>query len=86
MIATKSPPKESFWQEDPFGIIKPEDFETFGIEPADIPPGTAAAHKHPPLLSSRFGGNAYGFGFYEIYDRLDQEDIKLLQSITQQNS
>jgi hypothetical protein len=31
---------------------------------------------------SRFGGNAYGFGFFEAYDRLSPRDQRFLQSIT----
>ena len=85
LISTNSLPKKSFHREDPFGIVKPEAFEDLGIVSADIPPGTFAARRHPPLLSSRFGGNAYGFGFFEIYDRLDPEDIELLQEITFDN-
>jgi hypothetical protein len=61
-------------QEDPFDIIKQKDFEILGINPADIPPGAYAAHRHPTLLSSRFGGNAYGSGFFEIYSHLGKED------------
>jgi hypothetical protein len=34
------------------------------------------------MLLSRFGGNAYGFGFFEAYDRLSPRDQRLLQSIT----
>jgi len=85
MVPTDTPLTESFWQEDPFGFIKEEEFEDLGIDPADIPAGTFAARRHPPQLPSRFGGNAYGFGFFEIYDRLDSEDSKLLQSITFDN-
>lgn len=85
MVSTDSPPPEAFWQEDPFGLVKPEEIEPLGIDPADIPPGTFASHRHPPLLSSRFGGNAYGFGFFEIYDRLDSEDVDLLQCINFEN-
>ena len=83
MLATDPnlPPVQSFWQEDPFSIIKPEEYGNLGIDSDDIPPGTLAAQRHPPLLSSRFGGNAYGFGFYEIYDHLEQKDIEVLQSI-----
>ncbi|MBN2418919.1 MAG: hypothetical protein JXL81_06010, partial [Deltaproteobacteria bacterium] len=55
------------WHEDPFGIIKPGEYDLLGIDPEDIPAGAVAAHRHPPLLSSRYGGNAYGFGFFEIY-------------------
>ena len=82
MIATYSSPKGSFWREDPFGIFKPEEFNSLGIDPSDIPQGTLAAKRHPPLLSSRFGGNAYGIGFFEIYDHLDSDDIKFLQSVS----
>ncbi|MFC1868968.1 hypothetical protein ACFL0H_12660, partial [Thermodesulfobacteriota bacterium] len=85
MAPAESSPKESFWQIDPFGIIKPEEFDAMGIDSADVSPGTFPAHRHPPLLSSRFGGNAYGTGFFEIYDHLNPEDIKLLQSITFDN-
>ncbi|MDB9823066.1 hypothetical protein OAC89_05125 [Deltaproteobacteria bacterium] len=81
MVSTDTPPKSSFWREDPFSIIKQKDFNFLGINPADIPPGTFPAHRHPQLLSSRFGGNAYGFGLFEIYDHLGKEDIAILQSI-----
>ena len=85
MVSTDSPSKGSFWQEDPFGIIHSKDYEVLGIDPSDIPPGTSAAHRHPPLLLSRFGGNAYGFGLFEIYEHLGTNDIKLLQSISFDN-
>jgi hypothetical protein len=85
MAVKKSKSQENFWANDPFGIIKPEEFEALGINPSDITPGTLAAHRHPPLLSSRFGGNAYGFGFFEIYDHLEPDDLKLIQSITYDN-
>jgi hypothetical protein len=85
MTPPDSPPTEAFWREDPFSFIKPEEFEALGIDPADIPPGTFAARKHPSQLPSRFGGNAYGFGFFEVYDRLGPKEIKLLQSITFEN-
>ncbi|MGD9160895.1 MAG: hypothetical protein PVG39_20930, partial [Desulfobacteraceae bacterium] len=70
-----------FWQGDPFEIIRPEEYELLGIDPSDIPPGTVAAHRHPPLLSSRYGGNAYGFGFFEIYSRLNKADQDIVNSI-----
>ncbi len=70
-----------FWQGDPFGIIRPNEYSLLGIDPADIPPGTVAAHRHPPLLSSRFGGNAYGFGFVEIYSRLSKADQNIINTI-----
>ncbi|MBW2609387.1 MAG: hypothetical protein JRC68_03465 [Deltaproteobacteria bacterium] len=82
MVSKDAPLTETFRQEDPFASIREDEFEGLGIDPADIPPGTFAAHKHPPQLPSRFGGNAYGFGFFEIYNRLYPEDIKLLQSST----
>jgi hypothetical protein len=66
---------------DPFGIIKPEEYGQLGIDPSDIPPGTVAARRHPPLLSSRYGGNAYGFGFFEICGRLSKADQNIIQSI-----
>ncbi|MDY6881972.1 MAG: hypothetical protein SV686_17190, partial [Thermodesulfobacteriota bacterium] len=77
--------EESVWQEKSFGFIKPDDFKAFGIDPADIPLGTFAALKHPPPFQSRFGGNAYGFGFLEVYDRLEPEDIKFVESIALNN-
>ena len=82
MVATESIPQESFLKEDSFGFIKAEDFESLGIDASDIPPGTFPARKHPSMLLSRFGGNAYGFGFFEAYDRLSPKDQRLLQSIT----
>ena len=78
-------PTSSFGQEDSFRFIKPDEFDTHGIDPADIPLGTFAALKHPAQLQSRFGGNAYGFGFFEILDRLKPPDIKLLRSFTPLN-
>lgn len=78
-------PIEAFWREDPFSFIKPEEFEALGIDPADIPPGTFAARRHPAQLPSRFGGNAYGFGFFEGYDRLSREEMELIQTTTFEN-
>ena len=52
MVSTNSSPKESFWQEDPFGIIKPKDYKVLGINPADISPGTFAANRPPRLYGS----------------------------------
>jgi hypothetical protein len=78
-------PTESFrteisWQEDSFRVINPDEFKAFGIDPPDIPLGTFPALKHPSKLQSKFGGNAYGFGLFELYDRANPKDIKLLQS------
>ncbi|MBN1106532.1 MAG: hypothetical protein JXL84_24225 [Deltaproteobacteria bacterium] len=78
-------PPESFLQEDPFGFIKPQEFGALGIDPGDVPPGTFAARKHPARLLSRSGGNAYGFGFFEGYDRLGPKDLKLLQALSFKN-
>ena len=86
MVGTDSILQESFLKEDPFGFIKSEDFESLGIDASDIPPGTFPAHKHPSRLLSRFGGNAYGFGFFEAYERLSPRDQRLLQSITPDRS
>ncbi len=82
MVGTDFIPQESFLKEDSFGFIKAEDFESLGIDASDIPSGTFPARKHPSRLLSRFGGNAYGFGFFEVYDRLSPNDLRLLQSIT----
>jgi hypothetical protein len=81
MDSQDSMPAESLWQEDYFRFIKPEEFTSLGIDPSDIPLGTLPAQKHPFPLPSRFGGNAYGFGLFEFYDRLKPKDIKLLQRI-----
>ena len=82
MVGTDSIPQESFLKEDSFGFIKVEEFESLGIDASHIPPGTFPARKHPSRLLSRFGGNAYGFGFFEVYDRLSPKDLRVLQSIT----
>ncbi len=76
---------EAFWQEDSFRFIKPEEYETLGIDPGDIAPGTFPAHKRPSQIPSRFGGNAYGFGFIEVYDRLNPRELELLQAIKPEN-
>ena len=78
-------PTRTFWEEDSFQIIKPEQFKQLGIELRDIPMGTFPSLKHPSQLQSRFGGNAYGFGLYEVYDRLKPKDLELIQSISLDN-
>lgn len=83
MINTEPFVAETPFQKDPFGFIKATQFESLGIDPSDIPAGTFPAHKHPSWLLSRFGGNAYGFGFVEAYGRLSPKDLKLVQSITE---
>ncbi len=75
----------SFWQEDPFGIIKMEEYDSLGIDREDIPPGAVAARRHPPLLSSRFGGNAYGTGLFETQSHLAKDDLKKIQHINPDN-
>jgi len=85
MDPTESLPTETLWQKDSFRFIKSDDYEAFGIDPSDIPVGTFAALKHPSYLSSRFGGNAYGFGFLEVYERLRPRDVELIQSIAVEN-
>jgi hypothetical protein len=75
-------PTETFWREDPFKRIKPQEFEALGISPSDVPPGTFAARKHPSRFPSRFGGNAYGFGLFEAHDRLSPKEMDLIQSIS----
>ena len=86
MSTADSLPPEIFWRADTFDFIKPEDFESLGIEESDIPAGTFAANRHPSQIPSRFGGNAYGFGFFEVYDRIHPKDIELLQSTNFQNT
>ncbi len=85
MDPTEPYPTEISWQEDTFEFIKPDEFENLGINPADIPLGTFPALKHPTQIQSRFGGNAYGFGLFEAYERLEPNNVKLLQSITLDN-
>ena len=85
MNAIDSSPLETSWQEDSFSLIKSDEFKILGIDPAHIPIGTFAALKHPSYLPSRFGGNAYGFGLFEIYDRLKPNDLELLNSIAFDN-
>lgn len=68
-------------QEDPFGFISPEEFEDLGVDPEDVPVGTVAALRHPVQIPSRFGGNAYGLGLTEGYERLNQDELKLMLSV-----
>ena len=74
MVATEPFPEEAFWQSSSFRFLKGEEFASFGIEARDIPQGTFPALKHPTHLKSRYGGNAYGSGLFEVYDRLHHED------------
>lgn len=81
MGSTDTLPKEAFWQEGPFQFIKPENYEDLGIDPAYVPLGTVASFRHPSQLRSRFGGNAYGLGLFEDYDRLKPKEMEILNSI-----
>lgn len=72
--------RETFWQDEFFRFIKPKEYQALGIDPDDIPIGTFPALKHPSQLPSKFGGNAYGFGLFEFQDRLNWDDLRLLQS------
>ncbi|MBU1902509.1 MAG: hypothetical protein KJ573_02840 [Proteobacteria bacterium] len=86
MGSTNSLPKETLSQEGPFQYINPDDFDALGIDPADVPLGTFPSFKHPSQLRSRFGGNAYGFGLFEDYDRLKPKEIEQLHAISLENS
>ncbi len=86
MAPTETLPAEAFWLQDAFRFIKPEEFEAFGVDPADIPLGTFPALKHPSQLPSRYGGNAYGIGLFESYDRLKPKEFWLVQSISLERS
>ncbi len=79
-------PEQTLWQEGPFQFINPDDFPSLGIDPSSVPLGTFASFKHPSQLRSRFGGNAYGFGLFEDYDRLKPSEIKQLQAISLDNA
>ena len=70
------------WHRDSFQLIKDEQFDSLGIDPEDIPLGTIPALRHPAQLPSRFGGNAYGAGIYELFERLGDEELTLLQHIS----
>jgi len=77
--------KQTLRQEGPFQFINPDDFPSLGIDPSSVPIGTFASFKHPSQLRSRFGGNAYGFGLFEDYDRLKPKEIEQLHSISLDN-
>ncbi len=72
-------------EKDPFRFISPEEYEELGIDPEDIPFGTLPALRHPARIPSRFGGDAYGFGITEGYERLTKEELELLLSIDLRN-
>ena len=85
MVYTTSLTKETLWQKDPFQFINPDDFDASGIDPAHVPIGTYVSIKHPSQQRSRFGGNAYGVGLFEDYDRLKPKEIKQLHAISLEN-
>ncbi len=70
--------------EDLFRLISPEDYESYGIDPRDVPIGTFAAEDHPNFLLSRSGGNAYGLGIIE-QNKLTKADYEFIQSIDYQD-
>lgn len=82
MKPTKNLSSKTFWQEDSFNIIQPEEYEANGIDSTEVPPGTFPAYKHPSMVPSRFGGNAYGFGLFEAHGRLGPDDLQLLQDVS----
>ncbi len=75
----------TFWNRDSFRLIRPDEYPKFGLDPSDIPLGTFPALKHPAQLLSSYGGNAYGFGIFESYDRLNHSDIQFIQSVDFKN-
>ncbi len=75
----------TFWNKDSFRLIRPDEYPKFGLDPSDVPLGTFPALKHPAQLLSSYGGNAYGFGIFESYDRLNHYDIQFIQSIDFKN-
>jgi hypothetical protein len=86
MGSSNSLPGQTLWQEGLFQFINPDDFPSLGIDPSSVPLGTFASFKHPSQLRSRFGGNAYGFGLFEDYDRLKPSEIEQLQAINLDNA
>ncbi len=60
-----------------YDFIPYENFAELGIDPDDVPLGSFPAHKHPPFLPDRFGGNAYGLGLFE-YSALSEAESRLL--------
>ncbi len=73
--------KDALWQKEAFQFVDPDQFEALGIEKDSVPLGTYVSFKHPSQLPSRFGGNAYGTGFFEDYDRLSTDETETLNSI-----
>ena len=71
-----------------YSFISADSYAKYGIDPGDVPLGTYPAEDHPPFLPNRFGGNAYGLGFYEqgvlttregaLLESLDLDDPKVV--------
>ena len=78
-------PRDIIWQKEAFQFVDPSQFEALGIDPASVPLGTYISFRRPSQLRSRFGGNAYGFGFFEDFDRLNPDEIKKLNSLRLDN-
>ncbi len=66
---------------DPFGLISPDEFEKFGIDPDDVSIGTVVSLRYPAQIPSRFGGNAYGLGLIEGYNRLSRDELDFILSV-----
>ncbi len=64
--------------ETSFRLIRPADYELYGINPQDVPMGTFASEDHPSFLPSRYGGNAYGLGLMEqsVLSRADTDFLE----------
>ncbi len=77
--------KDALWQKDTFQFVHKNQFETFGIDPESVPLGTYVSFRHPSQLRSRFGGNAYGTGLFEDFERLTSDEIQKLNSIALDN-
>ena len=63
-----------------YSFISPDSFPRLGINPDDVPLGTYPAEDHPPFLPNRFGGNAYGLGFYE-QSVLGDDEARMLDNL-----
>ncbi|KIX13298.1 hypothetical protein [Dethiosulfatarculus sandiegensis] len=63
-----------------YSFISPETYQELGVDPDDLPLGAFPARDHPPFLPNRFGGNAYGLGFFE-QSLLPAKEIQLLEKV-----
>lgn len=76
----KTPSKSVARMAGVYRLIPPESYQSFGVDQEDVPIGTFPAQDHPPFLPNRFGGNAYGLGFFE-QSILPAGDALLLESV-----